>query len=437
MDEMTKETFNALVERYLGGRLPPELGDAVSLPDLPADTQAFILRMLALMRRARYRATDFTPHLIRWLSVTVPSILPGAWGGRIPPITLRNRHKKLDIFVSKLDLAAEGKPPIFIDVGCGFPPLTAADTARNLPNWQVYGVDTSFAEYILYDPQGHYACFDRRGGFLYFQALMNGSGRALYAEPQTTRIRFEKLFADLCPLLKGSDDAGSETAEQDGNRLIQHHVRDFETGNLTLIEADIRELEIRKAKVIRCMNMLIYFSPENRTKLLRKIGVHLDDGGILISGTNGLGIQSRYFVHEKGAEGLLPKAFGFSLDNLGPIVFMPWFSIHADDPEATLLADLTGTISADRAFWKDFSSRTDVLLQRLDLCRRGPDGFLHFPGHELPLREYLNRNTSLWQQMISEGYLDGAVVALRRAGHDAWRNSVNDIAVKPDAWRAV
>ena len=50
-----------------------------------------------------------------------------------------------------------------MDVGCGFPPVTAVDTARSLHDWQVYGVDRSFADYVLYDADGYYACFDKNG----------------------------------------------------------------------------------------------------------------------------------------------------------------------------------------------------------------------------------------------------------------------------------
>lgn len=90
------KSFDDLVEQFLGMRLPQQMAEAVSLPALPADTQDFIMRMLALMKRSGYPATGFTPALVRWLSVSIPGMLPSAWGGRIPPITLPDRHKKLD-----------------------------------------------------------------------------------------------------------------------------------------------------------------------------------------------------------------------------------------------------------------------------------------------------------------------------------------------------
>ena len=205
-------SFDELVEHYLNVRLPAELAEAVPLTKLPPDTQQFIQRMLALMQRAGYPATSFNPALVRWLATAIPSILPSAWGGRIPPITLPNRHVKLDAYVAKLKPADAEAQPIFVDIGCGFPPVTTADTARTLSHWQVYGIDCSFADYVLYDDDGNYACFDQDCRFLYFQGLMSLSGRALYADPQATRNRFSQLFEALLPLLPDSDDTASRMA---------------------------------------------------------------------------------------------------------------------------------------------------------------------------------------------------------------------------------
>jgi len=137
--------------------------------------------------------------------------------------------------------------------------------------------------------------------------------------------------------------------------------------------------------------------------MLLQTGGLLDDDGILIAGTNGLGIQSRYTVYKKGTDGIFPSEFAFSLDNLGHIVFMPWFTIHEDDPEATLLAQLTGAIRSDNHFWTDFSNRIDELMQHHGACERGSDGFLHFPDEEISPREYFKKHATLWRQLEEEG----------------------------------
>ena len=426
-------SFNDQVEQFLGARLPRQLAESVPLPDLPPEAQGFIMRMLSLMKRAGCLANGFNPILNRWLSTTIPSVLPGAWGGRIPPLTLPGRHRKLDAYVAGQQWSPGNEPPIYVDVGCGFPPVTPADTARTLPKWHIYGVDRSFAAYVLYDADGHYACFDHEGNFQYFQALMNASGRALYADAASTRSHFKRLFADLLPLLEKPDATASETVEKDGNKLIHNHILDFELDNLTLIKSDIAELNLPPAKVIRCMNVLIYFRPEIRAKMLLQMERLLDSDGILITGTNGLGMQARYAVYHNGADGLYPKEFAFSLDNIGHIVFMPWFTIHEDDPEAKLLADLTGTIRSDRSFWNDFSQRLDTLLEEQEICRRARDGFLHFPNLEMSPEDYMSKNVIVWQQIFEEEYSDRAVHVLKQKGYEAWVNPVGDISVRPES----
>ncbi len=427
------KSFNDLVEHFLEMRLPRQMAEAIALPDLPPDTQKFIMRMLALMKRAGYSASGFNPPLLHWLATTIPSVLPSAWGGRIPPITLPGRHRKLDDYVANQHQVPEASTGIFIDVGCGFPPVTTAETAACLPNWQVYGVDRSFAEYVLYDSEGHYACFGRKGVFQYFQALMNASGRALYADPASARARFEKLFAELVPLLQDSDGTASKSVERDGNKLIHHYIRNFESDNLTFIQSDIGEADLPLANVMRCMNLLIYFKPEIGKKMLQDLGELLEDEGILIVGTNGLGIQSRYAIYQKGRNGIRLREFAFGLDNLGHITFMPWFTIHENDSDALMLAKLTGTIRANQQFWDNFSNRLDELLQYHDICERGSDGFLHFYQEAMPPNEYIEKNANIWQQMTAEGFLERAVDALKQAGYNAWQNSVNDIAVQPSA----
>lgn len=431
MQKVAEKTFGSLVEHYLGNRLPDELAASVSLSELSEEAQGFTQRALSLMKRSGYSVTEFNPHLIHWLSVTVPSSLPGAWGGRIPPLTLPSRHKKLDNYVANLALSSDEEPSHYLDVGCGFPPVTTADTAIKLKGWHVYGIDRLFADYVLYDSDGHYACFDHDGKFIYSQGQMSASGRALYADPKATRNRFNAIFEDLHPLLQQSNGTKSESVEKDGNRLIHHHIRDFEQENLTFIKSDFSDIKLQPIKVIRCMNVLIYYNPVIRKKMLRQVGQLLDDDGILIAGTNGLGIQTRYAVYRKDPDGLRMDEFAFSLDNIGHLVFMPFFSIHENDPEGMLLAELANVTKSDHYFWTDFSHRQDELLKQFGICQRRSDGFLDFINAGMPLGEYLQLNALLWQNMEEEGYTDQAVNALDQSGYDAWNNSVGDIAIRP------
>jgi CheR methyltransferase, SAM binding domain len=431
METIKKTSFETLVEKFLGTGFPRHLSGAVSLAELSPDTQGFILRVLDLMKRSRYPLTGFNPALIRWLSSTIPSILPGAWGGRIPPITVQGRHRKLDDYVAGQNFSPDKGQNIFVDIGCGFPPVTTADTASRFPDWQIYGVDRSFADYVLYDTWGHYACFNQEGEFLYFQAFLDVAGRTLYADPEGTKKRFNQLFEDLFPLLRNSDTLLSETVEKDENKLIHHHIMDFETENLRFINSDMMDLGPMAAKVIRCMNVFLYFTRDIKKEMLDQLKDHLQNNGLLLIGTNGFGIQSRYAVYQKESDDLSLREFAFSLDNLGHITFIPWLTIHDNDPEAMLLAELSGKIRSHPSFWIQFSKHLDQLLEYHGFCKRKTDGFLHFPEEEMLPKNFLEKNALLWQEMQEKGYIEGAVDVLEKAGYDAWINSAGDIAVRP------
>ena len=429
---MKEESFDDMVEQVLGASLPAHLEAAFSLPQLKPYAQDFIRRMLALMKRSGYSASEFNPVLLHWASVIIPSVLPGVWGGQIPPITLPGRHKKLDAYVAAQNIPTGKEPNVFLDLGCGFPPLTAVDTARELSNWQVIGADRLFTEYVLYDSHGNYACIDQAGTMQYFQPGASEKGLSIFGNPNAAREHFGDLFAELAPLLpKDADGKTSETAEKDGNKLIRHYLRDFETNNLTFVKADLGELELPPAQVIRCMNVFVYFDLETRKQMLMQAGKLLADDGILIVGTNGIASESRITVYRKGADGLYPDEFVFSLDNLGPFSLMPWFSIHEDDPDAAMLADLSRTLRSDSTFWPDFSRRLDELLQEFELCERGPEGYLHFPDGFTLSAEFFGKSNQLWQQMGKGDFASGATKALERAGYHAWENEVGDVAVRP------
>jgi len=157
MDHKETRSFNYHVERFLGQRLPERLAGLIAFPELPKEARDFALRMLSLMQQAGYPPTEFTPMLIRSISQIIPNTLPVAWDGRIPPITMPGRHQKFDAYVAKQTWSSMAGTPVFVDVGCGFPPQTTLDTARRFPDWQVIGMDRDYAPYIVYDREGNYA----------------------------------------------------------------------------------------------------------------------------------------------------------------------------------------------------------------------------------------------------------------------------------------
>ncbi len=430
IDTRQPGSFDDLAAQFLGGRLPEALAGRICFSGLPQDARQFVFRMLSLMRRAAVPATEITPHMLWLLSAVNPAMLPSAWGGRIPPLTSGGRHVKLDAYVRRRAKPQASRRPVFIDLGCGFPPVTTVDTAKSLPDWSVFGVDRAFSRYVLYDADGAYACFSREGKFQYLQSPK----KPLNDTAEAARRRFTALFRELLPGLEGADGPGSRAVEKDGHRLVFNHIRDFETENLTFVESDLASLRLPPAQVVRCINVLLYFERPVREKMLASIAAMIEEGGVLITGFNHpAGIYARYAVFERNGDGLRPCEFAFSPDNLRPLGTGPWVTLQEQDREAELLADLTRVLRKDENFWGKFDSRVDALQKRLGICSRGSNGFLRFSDDaQTGLSPAVMKNTAaLWRQMQQEGHTDRAVQALCRAGYRAWKNPVGDIAVFP------
>jgi hypothetical protein len=180
------------------------------------------------------------------------------------------------------------------------------------------------------------------------------------------------------------------------------------------------------------MNTLIYFDPETRQRMLAKAGALLADSGILIVGANLMsGASCRYGVYRRDHQSIAPTEFALSLDNLRSINVMPWYTLHDDDPEAMLLADVIRQVRADRPFWRVFAGRLDELMAHYGLFERDSNGFLYAPEGEELAGDFAERTARLWRQVEEEGFRDGAVDALNRAGYAAWKNPVGDIAIRP------
>lgn len=430
MDPVETADFNDLVVQFLGHRLPESLAGQIQWSALAPDARGVILRLLSLMQRSSCPATEFNDQMIWLLATVTPAMLPAAWGGRIPPLTSPGRHRKSDAYADHHVRTAPDERPVFIDLGCGFPPVTTVDTAGALPDWTVYGVDPAFFRYVLYDAEGRYACFDSDGRFQYFQS----PAKPLNDTPEAVRKSFQSLFDDLSPRLPPSHDHERTSVGQDGHTLVSNAIRDYETGNLTCVKSNIEDLRLPPAHFIRCMNVLLYYAKKKRRVMLSGITESLADNGLLMTGFNHpFGIYARYAVYRKENAGLHPCEFAFSLDNLRPLGIGPWLTLAEEDEEAELLADLTGALRKDPHFWGEFAPHVDDLREKLGIGRRGEDGLLHFEEtvQKAPPQVLLEKTTRLWQQAEADGHAARAVEALARAGYDAWLNPVGDIAVVP------
>ena len=89
-----------LCDRYLGGR-PSEAALQVlrSAEQQRPEVRDFVERAFRLMALSKFDPRDFSPFVSRFFTVIAPGILPGAWGGIVPPFTLPGRHKKIDAYL--------------------------------------------------------------------------------------------------------------------------------------------------------------------------------------------------------------------------------------------------------------------------------------------------------------------------------------------------
>ncbi|MGH3765689.1 MAG: hypothetical protein ACRDS0_21755 [Pseudonocardiaceae bacterium] len=432
---------------YFGNRLSPGALAALDpLNQAKADAQALVDRTFRLMRVARLDPTDL-PVRTAALLASVTSAVPSAWDGAVPPITMAGRHQKLDHYIATNPWHRPADDPVLVDLGCGFPPFTAIDSAARLTGWRIIGADPSFPRYLVHDGQGDYACFDDHQNLRYH--------RHGHLDPNSavTRTRFRDLLYHLLPLLPDHDAGELAEVAHDGARLVRNPLRRYETENhetdnhetdnhetqnLALVQAGVGSFAVEGgADVIRCMNVLMYFDqPFRRTCLEWARGV-LRPGGLVICGSNwARSTHSRYTVYQQQDRDLAAREFAFSIDNLRPIGIAPWYALHDDNVENLCNAEAVGIIRRHEAFRRRFDARLDALFAQTGLCRRDADGYLRgpedsVPDDSAPPADLEECTATVAERLDREGFVDEAVAVLRSAGREAWRNSAGHIAMHP------
>jgi SAM-dependent methyltransferase len=430
---MVVSTFvQDLNRRRFGDRLgAATLERLEALPDRE-DARAFVERAAALMQRAKMPAEDFSAFQAEMFASIAAHLLPGCWGGRVPPITLTGRHARIDQLVRKL----HGDSGRLLDIACGFPPLTTIDTNSALRQWDVVGVDRSLPEYFVHDQHGNYCVYNERGEALYFQPLIptTENWEALLGDAESSARRFEALLRELIQQRGGGADAPLNL-DHDGCTLSVHPVHDYESPNLRFIRSDLESLVTEPADVVRCFNMLMYFDGKFRERAMRRFADLLRDGGRLVCGTDwAWTTEARYSTYIKRDGAMVPMEFAFSLDNLTPIGVATWYTLHADEPEANRLAGLCATLRADADFSSSFADVNNRLRAIHGLCPRQPDGYF---SASLPMEN----SAAIWiiagdySVELGEALSEQASRVLARAGHDARVNEVGHVAVAMNSAR--
>lgn len=398
-----------------------------------AEVKEFVERAFRLMAIAKTSPENITPSLTWILGVMIPALLPGAWGNVVPPITYENRHRLINQYLTDNAWAKFPEGSVLLEMGCGFPPQTAVDAAREFPQWHVIGADLRFDPYVVHDADGNYACMDGEGGIRYFQpgAANSTSFLTLYNERHATLRRFGDLFAHLREKLPPARNGECTEVEHDGARLVCNPIRTYERSNLSLMELGLGA-DAPAADIVRVFNVLFYFDAPFRSRSEEWALRTLRPGGLFLCGGDGANtLEARYSVYRKEHDALVRKEFAFSLDNVRPPTVVTWFCLHDQEKETFELAKLIGILQSDEKFRGDYNSRVDELLAEKKIWMRQPDGFLGPPPEQLGPIAWTAAHLALHQQLADEGFVDQAVSVLQRAGYHAWKNPVGHVAVDP------
>ena len=405
--------------RFFNGALAPLVLERLrALPVERADARGFVERSFALMHHAGLPATDVSPFQGDLLGSLIARLLPGPWGGRIPPITVAGRHRIFDVLVARLC----GEHGRMLDIACGFPPVTSVDSAIALPGWDILGVDRALPEFLLDDGLGNYASFNAGGQVQYFQPTLptQENWGALLGDYDGSQRRLEALFQHL----RGG---GTPPA---GASLVHQPITQYERDNLHFVRADFDVLSTAPATVIRCFNMLMYFDAGFRASALPRFTDLLQDDGLLVYGVDwAYSIECRYMTQRKRDGQLDAGEFAFSLDNLTPVGIAPWYTLHRDEPEAFKVAALCRVLRDDAAFLREYTGCADGMRREYGICARQPDGYFADLSPDLPPAD-------LWLRMADfSARLDAAlgpqaVGVLAAAGYSARINEVGHVAVR-------
>ena len=421
----------ALNQKYFdGGLSEAALNNLVNLEGYGDEVDEFTERSFRFMNEEGFPARDFSDFLGWMYGAFVPRLLPGAWGGMIPPITLAGRHCKLDEYVQDnpwLELPESGT---FLDVGCGFPPVTTTETADVLDKWRIVGADPSIPDQIVYDERGDYASFRSDGGIHYFQAGTLDLDRwdELLRDSEATRRRFAALREEL---LRNDSQPRGEA------RLDRNPIAEYGRDNLTYMHAGIGEVDIRDVDVARCFNVFIYYDLAFRERALEWFSTILKSGGLFLCGMNQFqSTECRVTVYRNESDGLVGKEFAFSLDNLRPLTFASWYALHEDEHDVRALVKAVQTVRKDSEFIRDFDGRLDELMAEKGIFQRGNDGYLSFHAQDMPAAELEIGVAQVLEQLDQDGFVEGAAEVLRRAGFDSWRNCVGHVGMAPASMTA-
>lgn len=420
----TKEYIEQLDSRFFNGQLSPDFKEELEkLPIDRPDVYAFVERAFGFINQAGVPATDMSIMLGEILGSLLARLLPGAWEGRIPPITVPGRHAEIDNYIKSNPWIKIGNRKM-LDIGCGFPPYTTLDASNSLKDWHITGADPSLPMYLVHDSEGNYATLDKNRSTIYFQPSLPSieNWNSLLKDSKATKKRFEQLLSELL-----------EAPEKDKSGLQKLQIdptKTYETDRLKFINGGIGQISIDPQNIIRCFNVLIYFDDIFYQNTLEWFKENLEENGIAIIGANwAVSTENYYNIYKKEGDQLINKEFAFSLDNINPFSVVTWYANYDDDRQTATLAKYIRLIRDDATFMKEYYAINDAQRLKYKICPRNSEGYYGKTDPSIPPNELW----ALIRQMLDElnelGLNQKAAVVLQKAGLNARVNEVGHISI--------
>jgi len=348
----------------------------------------FIEVLLGYIAKANFDPKSFTVLGAKIFSHHLESFHTSLWD-MIPPTTNTGRLRLIDAYLQQ-ELGLQPSQRLnFLEIGCGYPPVTFLETADKFPGWHCTAIDPNFPELILYDEQGNAACFDVKQQLSYIQ--YNLQDNAIQPTKQSIaadKRRFMRTLHALSPVDK------ARLIEQ--RQLILKPIDAYATDDRVLLATGLQDYHPGKRfDVIRCINVFLYYPNEVINHYLEKINELLVEGGYFIYGNVvETGGAVKFTVYRKEHQVLKKYYFCFDLLKFTQREFNGWWSYYPGHEDTLLLAELVRLISEETNLFTAINRRVDDFCQSKGYAYRDKDGFLHekMPLMIIPEYEELNRN---------------------------------------------
>jgi len=419
----TNEFVKDLNDRFFNGELSIQFQEKLQqLPIDRPDVFAFVQRMFSLMNSNGMPAKDLSLQQADVLGTLLARILPGAWEGRVPPITVQGRHAVIDQYIKKNHwISSAGRS--MLDIGCGFPPFTTIETANYLSDWKITGADPSLPAYLIFDAEGNYATLDENKSTVYFQPAMPSieNWNKLLSNSNATKKHFENLLEEL---LDHSNSEGFPKLERDP-------IKNYETDKLSFIKGGIGQIDIVPQDVIRCFNVLYYFNNEFQEDALKWFAENTNEGGIVLFGGDWAASTECYYnTYKKIDDRLVNKEFAFGLDCICPFGIVTWYALHDDDRQKAELVKYISIIRKNRSFMNAFYTFHDAQRMKYKMCPRDDQGYYGVVDPSIQPQDLWTLASKMLNELNNAGLNQRAVEVLNNAGLDARVNEVGHIAIK-------